>query len=86
MEERIQKIEAELLMIRERNARVEGDKAWETSWVRMISVALVTYIVASVLLYIIGTTNYLFGALVPTIGYILSTLSLPIVRAWWLPK
>ena len=36
LEERVAKIEA-------RNAKVEADKAWETSWVRRFSIALLTY-------------------------------------------
>lgn len=37
LEERINKIE-------ERNARVEGDKAWETSNLRKILIIILTYI------------------------------------------
>lgn len=82
-EERLQKIEEEMASLRERNRRVESDKAWETSWTRTVSVAIVTYVVASIVLYIIGTANYFLGALVPTVGYILSTQSLPVVKNWW---
>jgi len=83
-EERLQKIESELAEIRARNTRVTSDKAWETSWTRTFSVALVTYVCAAILLYMINTANYLLGALVPTLGYILSTQSLPVVKNWWI--
>lgn len=77
MEERLQKIE-------ERNARVEADKAWETSWFRIILISVITYIVASLVLWLIGAENYLLGALIPTVGYFLSTLSIPFLKKWWI--
>lgn len=72
--------------IKERNRRVEADKAWETSKTRILSITVVTYIVASIVLYIIGAGNYLLGALVPTAGYFLSTLSLPFLKRWWISR
>ena len=32
-------------MIKERNKRVELDKAWETSWTRKLCICILTYIV-----------------------------------------
>lgn len=84
MEERIEKIEQELQMIRERNLRVEADKAWETSLFRVVTIAIITYVVASLVMRLLGTTNYYFNALIPVIGYLLSTQSLPIIKKWWL--
>jgi hypothetical protein len=86
MEERINKIEQELSGIKERNARVEAEKAWETSSFRKATIAVVTYILASLVLYFIGIQNFYLSALIPTIGYILSTLSLPFVKRWWIGK
>ena len=86
MEERIQKIEGDVRALKERNARVEAEKAWETSYVRTFSVAAITYVVAAGVLYFIGAQNVLLGALVPTVGYILSTQSLPAIRRWWIQK
>ncbi len=73
-----------LLQIQERNLRVEADKAWETSWARKILVSAVTY--ACVVLFMIssGTPKPFLNALVPTGGYLLSTLSIPHVKSWWL--
>jgi hypothetical protein len=70
----------------ERNARVEADKAWERSLVRIGCIALITYVCASVLLYIIGVPNYAVSALVPVLGYVLSTQSLPPLKRWWLKR
>lgn len=86
MDERLQQLEKEITALKERNARVEADKAWEVSWFRMFSVALVTYIIAALVLWLIGANNVFLGALVPTVGFILSTQSLPVIKRWWLSK
>ena len=68
----------------ERNQRVEADKAWETSRVRIGTIAVITYVCASLLLVIIGVPNPLLSALVPVLGYLLSTQSFPFIKKWWL--
>ena len=72
--------------ILERNHHVEMEKAWETSKTRRAIIALMTYIVAAVFMKHIGIEDHLLSALVPTGGYIFSTLSLPIVKRMWLKK
>jgi hypothetical protein len=84
MDERIGDLEREVEALKERNRRVEGDKAWETSWARMLTIALTTYIVAVVVLYIVDVADFLLAALVPTLGYVLSTQSIPVIKRWWL--
>jgi hypothetical protein len=76
--------EQDLAEIKTRNARVEADKAWETSWVRRLIIAAFTYIVAAIWLMLIRDTLPALKALVPTIGYILSTLSLGAIKRQWL--
>ena len=76
-------IEQEIKTLRERNARVEMDKAWETSLTRRMFIAAVTYLVAASWLAIIGESAIWLKAVVPTGGYLLSTLSLPFVKKWW---
>lgn len=76
-------IEQELAAIKDRNARVEFDKAWEVSWTRRVFITIATYIVASVWLVLIHDTMPLLKALVPSAGYLLSTLSLPFIKEWW---
>ena len=70
--------------IKKRNLRVETDKAWETSFFRVFAIALITYIVAAFVLYVIGVESFLLSAFVPTVGYYLSTRTLPIVKRWWI--
>ena len=77
-------LKQELEKIKERNRRVEADKAWETSSARILSITLITYVVAAFLLYVVGVTNFFLAALVPAAGYYLSTLSIPIIKRWYL--
>ena len=79
-------VHAELQALHTRNRRVELDKAWETSKTRRIFIALITYLTASVFLWLTGLPFPFLNGLVPAIGYLLSTLSLPWVRGWWLKK
>ena len=72
--------------ILKRNARVELDKAWETSKTRRALIATITYAIGSFFMYRIGVSEPMVNALVPTGGYLLSTLSLPLVKNWWIKK
>lgn len=76
--------EKEITEIKERNKRVEKDKAWETSWTRRICIMILTYIVVIIYSYVIKEyDNILLSSLVPVIGFTLSTLSLKLVRKIW---
>jgi hypothetical protein len=82
----LKKIKEELREISQRNKRVEADKAWETSVFRVVSITLITYIIAVAVMWGIGVENPWTGALIPTIGYFLSTQSLPIIKRWWIKR
>ena len=79
LESRIEKIE-------ERNKRVENDKAWETSALRKILIIIFTYVFAVLYLKIADTTNPFFGAVVPCVGFYLSTQSINIIKKRWINK
>lgn len=79
-----EEIKKELEAIKERNRRVEGDKAWEVCWTRRLFIAVATYVTAGVWLVTISDTNPWLKALVPTVGYLFSTFSLPPLKRWWL--
>ncbi len=66
-----------------RNSRVETDKAWETSKTRRVIIAGITYLTATAFLKLIENDAPFINALVPVGGYLLSTLSLPFVKQWW---
>lgn len=72
--------------ILERNSRVELDKAWETSKTRRAVIASITYCVATFFMWRIGIDEPYLNALIPTGGYLLSTLSLSFVKKYWLKK
>lgn len=77
-------MEKEIIKIKERNKKVELDKAWETSWTRKLCICVLTYIVVVIYSYVINKiTNIFLSSLVPVIGFTLSTLSLNIVRKNW---
>jgi hypothetical protein len=82
----IQKLEEEVGKIKERNRRVEGDKAWETSWTRRIFIAASTYILISIFLIIIKVEKPFLSAIIPALAYLVSTFSLGVVKSWWLGK
>lgn len=80
-------IENEILKIKERNKRVELDKAWETSLIRKLCICILTYIVVCIYSIIINKTSSVWlSSLVPVIGFTLSTLSLKLVRNIWEKK
>lgn len=76
MEELQKKIEK----IEKRNLRVEADKNWERSWTRRVSIAILTYCFVSIFLYETEESAFLLKALIPVFGYILSTISLKVIR------
>lgn len=77
-------IEKEIELIKERNKRVEQNKAWETSFIRRISIAILTYIiVVTYSLLIKEVSNVFLTSLVPVIGFLLSTLSINLIRKLW---
>ncbi|MBO5397363.1 MAG: hypothetical protein J6A36_00285 [Clostridia bacterium] len=82
-----QELEKEIEQIKERNKRVELDKAWETSWTRRICICVLTYIVVVIYSSMINKiSNVWLSSLVPVIGFTLSTLSLKVVRNIWEKK
>lgn len=75
---------AEVEEIRARNARVERDKAWETSRFRTLCIAALTYFMIFLMMWMIGVAQPYFVALVPMAGFVLSTLSLRFAKTFWL--
>ena len=78
------RIETEIKNIKARNARVELDKKWETSWTRRLCICVLTYGVVVLYSFTIQQVSNIFlSSLVPVIGFTLSTLSLGFVRKIW---
>lgn len=82
----MESIEERLAKIEQRNSRVEADKAWETSWTRRFFIALFTYLVISLYMSVIGVEKPWLNAIIPTVGFLLSTLTLSFVKKNWIEK
>lgn len=72
--------------IEDRNRRVEADKAWETSFTRMIALSTITYFVALIFMISTGLQQPFLNACIPAIGFLLSLQTVPIAKRWWLRK
>lgn len=81
--EKLEKLEKEIQKINERNRRVEIDKAWETSWTRRLLLIIFTYTSISLYMHAMSLPNPWVNAIVPSIGFLLSTLTLPAFRKLW---
>ena len=79
-------IEQEIKKIQERNARVELNKNWETSWIRIFTIAVLTYFVIVIFFYFAELPKPFINSIVPALAFILSTLSLPIFKWWWIRR
>lgn len=69
--------------IEARNAKVESDKAWETSLFRRLAITGMTYLIIGVTLSLLNMPYAWLSAVVPACGYALSTLTLPYLRRVW---
>jgi hypothetical protein len=78
------KIIQEIMNIRERNRRVELDKAWETSFTRKLIIAALTYFVVVVFFYFASLPRPFINSIVPALAFLLSTLSLPFFKKIWI--
>lgn len=79
----LQHLQKRIEAIEERNKRVELDKAWESSLARKLLIVLFTYSILGSYMWIIGVGNPLLNAIIPTLGFILSTLSLSFFKQIW---
>ncbi|PJC49686.1 hypothetical protein CO033_00275 [Candidatus Nomurabacteria bacterium CG_4_9_14_0_2_um_filter_32_10] len=84
--DQIEQIKKDIQEIKERNTRVEKDKAWETSLSRKILITILTYIVVVLFFYFAELPSPFLNAIVPTLGFVLSTASIPFFKKIWLGK
>ena len=79
LEDRVAKLES-------RNRRVEGDKAWETSWTRRLAIMVLTYITTVFYLQFVLHVNPWINGLASVIGYFVSTLTVGLLKQRWLDR
>ena len=80
----MKEIKKKINAVEQRNRRVELDKSWETSWTRRIIITLLTYITIALFFLIAQLPKPFINSLVPTTGFVLSTLSLPFFKKLWI--
>lgn len=82
--DKIESLEKRLDAIERRNSRVEANKAWEGSLSRKLLIIVLTYLVIACYLYFIVGIDPWINAIVPAIGFFLSTLAFPFVQNFWI--
>jgi hypothetical protein len=82
----LQNLEERVLKIEQRNQKVELDKAWETSRTRKVLIAVMTYITIVLFFHVAELPKPFVNSIVPTLGFVLSTLSLPYFKNIWIKK
>lgn len=79
-------IEQEIQAIKARNLRVEGEKAWEISLFRVLTITVITYLIGGLLLWMIDSASPWRNAFIAALGYFISMQSLPIIKKKWIAR
>lgn len=82
----LEQLQKEVSELKARNARVELDKAWETSLFRKALVVVLTYIVVMIYLVSMDFPRPFLSSIVPTVGFVLSTVTVGVVKRWWVVR
>ena len=82
--DKIQDLLQRIEIIEKRNREVELNKSWEGSWARKILIALFTYLSIALYFQYILEINPWLNAIVPTVGFILSTMTLSFFKELWI--
>ena len=82
----LEELQMEIEKMKKRNQRVEADKSWETSWARKLVISVLTYIVIVVFFSVAELPKPFVNAIVPSIAFILSTLTIPFFKKLWLKR
>jgi len=82
----LQSLQKEINEIKKRNRLVEINKAWETSLTRRLLLIMFTYLSIGLYMQAISVKDPWLNAVVPSIGFLLSTLTLPFFKSLWLNK
>lgn len=82
--DRIKKLEEEVAKIKLRNIKVEQNKAWETSIYRKLIITILTYVVMCLIMSQLDVERFYLSAIIPTLGFVLSSLSLNFFKRIWI--
>ena len=83
---KLNSVEDRLELIESRNKLVEENKAWEVSKYRVVFITFLTYVVIMMTMKFLHFSNPFTAALIPALGYFLSTLSLGVIRRRFIDK
>ncbi|OGY28405.1 MAG: hypothetical protein A3A61_02830 [Candidatus Woykebacteria bacterium RIFCSPLOWO2_01_FULL_43_14] len=82
----LEKLQQEVEKIKERNQRVEADKAWETSKTRTAFIGCVTFLLIYIFMVLVKAEQPFLKAGVSVVAYWISTESYGVLKKWWLKK
>lgn len=82
----LEQIKQDIKEIKDRNVRVEADKAFETSFFRKVLITILTYVVIVIFFLAADLPKPFLNPVVPTIGFVLSTLSFSFIKKLWTEK
>lgn len=82
----VKDLEKRISEIEMRNKKVELDKAWETSLTRRILLILLTYLVIALVMSFADIDRPFINAIIPAIGFGLSTLTISFAKKWWISR
>ena len=82
--DKLKNLEEKIKKIDERNKKVELDKAWELSFSRRALLMSFTYLAIGFYLQAVNIPQPWLNAIVPTIAFMLSTLTLHIFKKIWM--
>ena len=80
----LKSLQKEIDQIKKRNKNVELDKKWETSFTRRALLVSFTYLTIGFYLQAINISNPWLNAIVPAVGFFLSTLTMPYFKKLWI--
>jgi len=76
-------LKIEIEKLKESNKKVDTNKAWEISLTRKIFLMFLIYLVVTLTLIATKNPQPFVSALIPSIGFFLSTLSVPFAKNIW---
>lgn len=82
-DDKILKLEKRIEAIEKRNTRVEADKAWQDSLFRRGLLLIFTYLALGFYMQAIDIEDPWLSAVIPSVGFLLSTLTLPFFKKLW---
>ena len=80
----LKQFEQEIKKLKQRNENVEINKAGETSYTRRGILMLFTYLAVGVYLWAINIPRPWLNAIVPSVAFMLSTLTLSFFKRMWI--